>query len=352
MRGLLRRLVAPFVFGRQARIETFRLAADLIEAEFAMERVLNVAAAVAREQGQRARRRMLLGWRKALPERRFAEEVGRWVPASEAMIFSGYGRVDPVTVFAGAARVALMRDRQISAVVKAVASPSLVLVTMLAMLWGAGGWLIPVFEGIVPADRWGLLSGIFRAVSLWLYENGVAFGVGLAGGSAALTAITLNWTGPGRTLLDRVAPFSLYRLVVGSAFLFVALEYLKAGEDLNEDAFARFRASSSRYGAHRIGAIQAQMKQGWGLGTAMMQAGHGFPDPTLAPVAAALDGTVGWEEKFSAFVERWVDRSEEMLRARTAVLNALLMAGAAVVGGGALMALFEVMNAAGRMGGL
>ena len=225
MRGLLRRIAAPFVFGRQARIETFRLAADLIEAEFALERVLNVAASVAGEQGKRGRRRMLLGWRRALPERRFAEEVRRWVPASEAMIFSGYGRVDPVTVFSGAARVALMRHRQMSAVVKATAAPGLVLVTMLVMLWGAGGWLIPVLESVVPAERWGLLSGVFRGVSLWLYEDVLVVGVGLAGAISGLIALTLNYTGPGRKYLDRVAPFSLYRLIVGSAFLFVALEY-------------------------------------------------------------------------------------------------------------------------------
>lgn len=350
--GVLRRIVAWLAFGRQVRIETYRLAADLIEARFDLERVLDVAVTVAGDQGQWLRKRILLRWRQALVENRFVEELRLWVPASEAMIFSAYGRVDAGVLFSAAARIASMRDRQIAAVVKAVTQPGLVAVTMLALLWGAGGWLVPSLEQTVPADRWLGLAGIFRAVSLWLYEDAAVLGLVLAGAAAALTAVTVGWTGPGRTLLDRVAPFSLYRLIVGSAFLFVAIEFLRAGQDLNEEAFARFRRSSSRYGRHRIGAIQTLMARGWGLGTAMVQARHGFPDPALAPVAAALDGTEGWEAKLGAFVERWVERSEDMLRARTAVLNAGLLAVAAAVGAGALLALFGVMQEAARMGGL
>ena len=349
--GVLRRLVALFAFGRQARIETYQLAADLIEARFDLERVLDVAVQVAGDQGQWVRGRILRAWRQALVENRLAEEVGSWVPASEAMIFSAYGRVEAGVLFAAAARIAAMRDRQIAAVVKAVAQPGLVAVTMVGLLWGAGGWLVPALEATVPAERWGGLARTFRGISLWLYEDIEVLGLGLAGGTAALTAVTVRWTGPGRTLLDRVAPFSLYRLIVGSAFLFVAIEFLRAGQDLNDEAFDRFRRSSSRYGGHRIGAIQALMARGWGFGTAMVQAGHGFPDPALGPVAAALDGSDGWEAKLGAFVERWVGRSEEMLRARTGALNAGLLAAAAAVGAGALLALFEVMEAAGRMGG-
>ncbi len=277
--GVLRAIVVLFAFGRQVRIETFLLVSDLIGARFDLERALEVAMKVAEEQGQWVRKRILRNMRRALVENRFVEEVGRWVPASEAMVFSGYGRVDAAVLFSSAARIASMRDRQIAAVVRAVAQPGLVAVTMLALLWGAGGWLVPALEATVPAERWGGLAGAFRGVSLWLYEDVAVAGFGLAGAVCVLGLLTVAWTGPGRVLFDRVAPFSLYRLVVGSAFLFVAIEFLRAGQDLNDAAFDRFRRSASPYGRHRIGAIQALMARGWGLGTCC-RPGRGRPSAT------------------------------------------------------------------------
>ena len=93
----------------------------------------------------------------------------------------------------------------------------------------------------------------------------------------------VHWTGPGRTALDRIAPFSLYRTITGSAFLFVALEFLAAGLDLNDRAFEDLKRHASPYARHRIGAIQRGMARGAGLGRAMALAGHGFPDPAWFP---------------------------------------------------------------------
>ena len=44
-------------------------------------------------------------------------------PPAEAMIFQAYGRIEAALLFAAAARVADLRDRQISAVRKALAMP-------------------------------------------------------------------------------------------------------------------------------------------------------------------------------------------------------------------------------------
>ena len=109
------------------------------------------------------------------------------------------------------------------------------------------------------------------------------------------------WTGPGRTVLDRIAPFSLYRTLTGSAFLFVTMEFLAAGIDVNDRTFEALKRAASPYARHRIAAIQGHMARGVGLGRSMVLAGHGFPDPSLVPVVAALDGAPGWERKLARF---------------------------------------------------
>ena len=341
----LRRLHAGLVMGRKARVDCFQTVADLLDAGFELERALDVTAR-AMTGGSRAR--LIASWRAALPAGRFAEAMAASVPAAEAMIFEAYGKVEAGRLFAAAARVAALRERQMAAVRKALAMPLLLGLALVLMLWAAGGWFVPVLESVVPPERWGPGAGVFRAASLWLFANPLPFAALCAGVGVPVMLVMLRWTGPGRTALDRIAPFSLYRTVTGSAFLFVVLEFVGAGLDLNDRAFEDLKRRAGAYARHRIGAIQRHMVRGAGLGRAMTLAGHGFPDPALVPVIAALDGVPGWEEKLGRFVGRWVERSEDLLRTRAAGLNAALLILVTLAVAAGIDAMFSILQQAGR----
>ncbi len=348
MTRLMRRLVRVLLLGRKARVDVFRMVADLLDAGFSLERALEIAARAAKDQGQHGRARLLGAWRRALLEDRFADAIADSLPASEAMIFHAYGRVDAAMLFAAAARVAEMRERQIAAVWKALAMPLVLALGLVLMLWAAGGHFIPVIESVSPPEQWGSGARLFRSISVWLNANTLVFGATLLSLAAAVTAAMVAWTGPGRTLLDRIAPFSLYRTLTGSAFLFVTMEFLAAGIDVNDRTFEALKRAASPYARHRIAAIQGHMARGAGLGRSMVLAGHGFPDPSLVPVVAALDGAAGWERKLARFVERWVGRSDELLRARAALLNGALLIVAALVMGSGIDAMFSILEQAAR----
>ena len=346
------RPLAGLVFlGRRVRIDLYATIGDLLDASFAIEEALAVCMQTARDQGKNQEAWVLSHWHRALVRGSFAEEIARWVPASEAMIFAAYGQVDANALFAGASRVADLRDRQTSAVRQALAMPALIFSAVLVMLWGAGGHFIPLFQEMLPADAWSPLSALFRDVSLWLYDFPHVLAAALVAAGIVLHQVLVRWTGPGRAALDRVAPFSIYRTVVGSAFLFVLLEYLRAGVDLNDRTFNELKRSASPYTRHRIASIQQRMSRGDRLGQAMMGCGHGFPDPALSPVVAALDGIPDWETKLGRFVDRWVRRSEATMRARSAALNGILVLAATVIIFGMLQALFEMMDVAGSAAG-
>ena len=239
-----------------------------------------------------------------------------------------------------------------SALWGALAVPGALAAGILIALWLSGAEFVPVMAEIVPISKWEIWSKLFADASLWVHGNGLEIVAGLGVGGGALSVTTLNWSGPGRQLADKVPPFSLYRTIAGSSFLFVVIEFLRAGVDLNERTFAQLRASSSRYTRSRITEIERRMKAGAGLGRAMVECGYGFPDPSLVAVVAALDATEGWEEKLAGFVARWARRSEEMLKRRTGFLNGALLTLAAVIMAVAVKGMFGVMSAAGGVGGL
>lgn len=345
---MLRGLLASVVLPSRVRIDVFHMVSDLLESGLALERVLSIAIETAASQGQAWRAAVLRQWQAALVSGRFPETAARWVPPAEAMIFGAYGRVEAGVLFAGAARVAEMRMKQRSAMWKALALPVLLTVGLIVLLWGAGGHFIPVLEEVSDPAGWGLGAQVFRVVSVWLYGNFLLFLAILGGLFFAVYVLIVYWTGPGREVADRVAPFSLYRTLTGSAFLFVVLEFVNAGVDVNERTFAAMKKGASPYARHRIGAIQRHMAGGQGLGQSMRRAGHGFPDPALVPVVAALDGTAGWERKLGGFVERWVGRSEEVLRSRAAVMNGTLLVIVTFVMAGGIDAMFGILQQAGK----
>ena len=151
--GLGRGFMAWLVFGRKARVDCFEMVVDMMEAEFALERALEVTIKAARDQGQGGRAWVLEKWREALPRDRFAEVAGNWVPGPEAMIFAAYGRVEGGVLFAAAARIASLRERQISAVWGALGMPLVLSVGVIVVVWAAGRSFHPgAGNGVVAGE--------------------------------------------------------------------------------------------------------------------------------------------------------------------------------------------------------
>ena len=347
MSWVVRRLVAMLSLGRAARNDVWWMLADLLDAGLPLENALGVSVAAARDQGQGMRAWALERWREALLADRFRSEVGRWVPASEAMVFQAYGRVGAGSLCGAAARVAESQGRQVAAVWKAVALPSGLSVFVLALLWASGAEMIPILESVSPRGQWGFTARVFAGMSLFVYDDVLAIVVFVAAAVGAVVAVMLNWTGRGRVLLDRVAPFSLYRTVTGTAFLLVVMEFVRVGVDLNDQVFEALKRVGSPYVRSRIGVIQAGMARGAGMGRAMVEARHGFPDPSLVPVVAALESLEGWEDKLGLFVDRWAARSSRLIETRAAVVNGLLLSVVALVTGVGVHGMFSIMSAGG-----
>ena len=325
--AVLGRIVLPL----KQRVEMFNLLANMLEAGSAFEQALDIAIQIERAGGQWLRVWILRRWRKALENNRFEAEIALWVPASEAMIFQAFKRVDAKVLLLASARVAEMRERQLTALRNALAMPLFCLLLVVVMLWGAGGYLIAPFASMSRPETWTPTTRLFNGLATWMFENIVLFGVTCGVVIVAVVVVTLFWTGPGRVLLDRIPPFSIYRLVVGSAFVFVLLEYVGAGSDVNHRMFELLKRSASPYTRHRIAALQRRVGLGMALGVSMQRSGHGFPDPGLIQVIAGLESQSGWEQRLRGFVERWVGRSEQQFKSRTAALNYLLLTLVAVV---------------------
>ena len=332
---------------REERIAIWRLCANLLESGVEIERVFPLMREMYAVQGKRRTAAKIASLEEAVKTARLSEAVGRISSAGEALVFQSFGRTDAVAVFAAAARIAEVQDKLMIALWTNLAGPCFLILALLGMVWGAGAFFIPQLADYYPMSDWPGWSRNAGELCLWVAGQILWIGAGAAVALGAVVWLGMVWTGAGRAAADRVVPFSWLRLVTGLAFLLTAVECVRAGLDLNERTFAALSRGGTRYVRHRIGAIAANMNRGLGFGQAMAATGHGFPEPQLIAVVAALEGMPQWESRLGVFCERWVERAEHLVRSRTLVFNrALLLLVGAVVAGG-ISALFEVLESAG-----
>ena len=333
--------------GREERIAIWRLCGNLLESGFEIERAFALVREMYSVQGKRWIAARVGTLERAVKAGQLSEAVGRTASGSEALVFQAFGRTDAVAVFAAAARIAEVQDRLVMALWANLAGPCFLVVALTGMVWGAGALFVPQIADYFPMSDWPAWSRSTGEACMWVADRILWICIAAGAGLGTLAWLGAAWTGWGRSLADRVAPFSWMRMVTGLAFLLTAIECVRAGLDLNDRTFAALGRGGSRYVRHRISAIAANMNRGLGFGQAMAATGHGFPEPQLIAVVAALEGMPQWESRLGVFCERWIERAEHMVRTRTLVFNRalLLVVGAATAGG--ISALFEVLEAAG-----
>ena len=340
----------PGVIGRiprEERIVVWRLCAHLLESGIEIERVFPLVREMYVVQGKRRIAARVGSLEDAVKTVRLSDAVGRNASGGEALVFQAFGRTDAVAVFAAAARIAEVQDKLVMALRSNLAVPCFLLLALLGMVWVAGEFFVPQLTDYYPMSSWPGWSRNADELCLWVAGEILWLGIAAAAAVGALIVLSLAWTGTGRAAADRVVPFSWIRLVTGLAFLLTAIECVRAGLDLNERTFAALGRGGTRYVRHRIAAIAANMSRGLGFGQAMAATGHGFPEPQLIAVVAALEGMPQWESRLGTFCERWVERAEHLVRSRTLIVNRvlLLLVGAVVAGG--ISALFEILKSAG-----
>ena len=346
LRVLARWLHRLLAAGTDQRIDIYYMCEGLLLANQELPRVIDTVSSAAAARRDSSQVAMLRAWQEALANSRLPEEIAFWVPASEAVIFQGYGvgRTAPAELFAGAAKIAALKSQLISEVMKAVAMPVLLGLAMIVMLWMAGGYMLPALAEISDPAAWEPMTAVVAGLAFWI--NGNTFAVVAIVGSAVagLWVLTVAWRGPGRTAMDRFPPFSIYKLVTGCSFLIVVLEFLRVGQDTSDRLFHRLEDGSGPYVRSRIAGVRRAMARGENFGRAMRTTGYKFPDAGLIAVAESLDGTTNWHIELGKFMERWVQRSGQTLKSRLGIMRNVMLLMVMMVLGTIINAMFDVMS--------
>lgn len=332
-------------FNRTIRAEVWGMIADLTGAGMDLSRALNLVGKTF-EQRSPGVKTILIELRKSLASDSFKEVVRRYTPESEALIFSKFGSVNDSDLFRAAARISKVEAEIAKAIMSAVVRPAFLLLLMTVLLYFLGKDFYPTLMLVAPMEEWPQSWQIVATMALWVADNPLNLFGYLLVVYVIYKVIQKNYVGPFRKRLDKIPPFSLYRMSVGATFTFVVLENASVGNAINSNLMRVLAKDSSRYAKSRIMEIAKNITS-MNIGQAAIEAGHNFPDPELNAVLEAFADQKNWVSSFRAYAETWLQRLESKVKAAVSVLNMILMiisAGFIAVVGRTIFGITSVIN--------
>jgi type II secretory pathway component PulF len=339
----LRQLATPFAFGLPARAETWQLVADLVASRMDTGRALSIVATMYRQRGK-----YLLAWgvddlRASLATGEFPKASARLAGNAEALLFSRYATADAQRMFEGAARIARSQQKIRAAIINAVATPALLVGLLTVLFYIMGSNFFPTLAQVTQPSLWSPQARAIAYVADIVVNHHWRV-LAVAGGLVLILRVSLPLNFPGRRLLDRLPPWSLYKLSTGSAFLFSVVETGRMGGDLKSATLMGMAQLAPPYVRVRINriAIEAQRAN---LGEAAIAAGDGFPAQDVNTVLAAMAAQDGWLDRFARYLDRWLETIEQNVKRMTAVLNVVLLAMVTGTIAASLSAIFSVLQA-------
>lgn len=290
--------------------------------------------------------RLYKQWRIDVAEgMNFGQCLSPYVPSSEAILLeTGANSGKLAKSLRNAADAIENQGKVKKAIIAAGAYPAVLVCMLVAAMVLSAFKVIPTFEEIIPVDQWtGISYGVAMAAQ-FIREKGFFLLIGVAAAGFGIAWSMPRWTGPLRVKVDRLVPWSMYKMWQGSAFLLAVASLMSAGVKLDEVSLARISRQSDPYLRQRIKAIQKYIASGMNLGDSMEQSGYEFPDAEIIGDLQIYARLRGFDQNLIRVTEVWVDGLVEKVNVSMKIVNFVVLVLIALVIGCLIVSFYSVFQ--------
>ncbi|MTV41726.1 type II secretion system F family protein [Duganella radicis] len=276
--------------------------------------------------------------------RTLPEGLEGWAPRTERMILLAGAQSGHMEAALLSVIEVVQAQRKIKAVILGgIAYPGAVLLLILVYIYLFGTRVIPEFTRIVDPAGWHGAARSLYLMSLlvqdWMAYVVVALALALTGLALALP----RWRGDLRILLDRYAPFSIYRLVVGSGFL-LAFSALQSAGVTVEKSLTRLSGMADPWLRERLDGALLGVRSGLNCGEALRNAGYGFPSAEVIDDLCVYAEYRGFGEALKLMADEWLEEGIEQISAQMKILNGVAIITMSVVIGWLVTGFFGIQQ--------
>lgn len=321
-------------FGASTRIEFYEALALLLENGVKLDVALNELYNVYSDDGKKPKaplaiiiRHLIDGLKAGI---RLSTTLQRFVNYAEcSLIAGGETSGEMKLAFEYAVRVITKQREIMGAVAMATLYPGLLAGMSVFLINMVSTKLVPKFARMSNPDNWEGSARLLYLMGQYVNHYGsvtlvllIALLVGIVGSLPYLR-------GQIRITLDRLFPWSLYRMLYGSTFLLNVAVMVGAGVPLRS-ALESLAKNSNPWLRERIEGALYGTVIGHNLGVALKNSGFEFPDPKAIRYLQLISNQEGFEKAAARFGERWMDESVKRAKA---LGKLALSVGIALIGG-------------------
>jgi type II secretory pathway component PulF len=253
-----------------------------------------------------------------------------WIPQEETMLLRGgvQGNRLPEALM-DCVMLIQARQKIMGGVVAAVAYPALLLSLFLVLLLTVALYVVPELALISDPERWTGPAAVLYSVSAFIASpaGAVLFLVVFCAVLAALVSLPY-WTGSLRARFDNAPPWSIYRLLVGSVWLFTVATLLRSNIQLETILTDMLGADTARpWLKERIGRIKEGYRIEGNFGKLLLSLKLNFPDAELVEDLAVYARMPDFHNTMYAVAKEWLDEGVERIGAQAKILNTGLLVG-------------------------
>jgi len=322
-------------FNADARVDFYESVGTLLENGKSLLESLKTMHASASDEGKKPNQPAAVVMYDCLTGLRdgqsFSAAIARWVPPHESSLIAAGEAAGSVEAACAQACQTINDQRGlVGAVVKALAYPAFLILALCGVLALIGYGIVPDLLKEGPVEAWKgttyvmIRTGLaVRAVGPYALALLVVF----------LTAVAVSLprlTGRLRDRIDSIAPWSIYRVLMGTSFLLNIGTMLTAGVALQDCMLVMMRHANP-YLHERLSDALRGIRVGKTLGEALKDAEHNFPNARAVRYLVDLSGEHGFSLVVQRFARRELDRSIRQITKNSKVLGivlTLLVAGA------------------------
>jgi type II secretory pathway component PulF len=263
-----------------------------------------------------------------------------WVPLEEAMLIrSGVKSGELPKALADCAELIDAQSKTLSSLIGSVAYPVLLMTMFVMLLLVLSFRVMPALSRASNPETWtGAAAIMYKLSSILASPFGLVI---LLVGVVVIVAVFIsmpNWTGKTRLYVENIPPWSIYRLLKGSVWLFTLATLLKADIALNtifKDMVDNI--AMSPWLSERVKAMQKLYRSDGNFGSILLHLNMKFPDEELAEELAVYATLPDFENHFYERAKEWLDEGTEAINKQAKILNTV-----ALLAMGALVGLFGV----------
>ena len=329
------------------RLKIYRKIASLMSNRFSLMNALDMLYATVTNDGKNPGEPLAIAiasWGNALQNGQpFSEALKGWAPDRERLMLSVGDVSDLESAIRNLIRVTEGTTKMIRPIVSAISYPAFLLMMVTLIIYGIGAYMVPPMIDAAPNTKWTGMAKSLADLSAWIQVYWpIAFSIVPVVGLIIYATIGI-WTGTIRSFVDRLPPWSLYKVFVGITWLLAMSALVKGGTPVS-NALRALRRDSTRYLAERIDKTLVFVNNGDNLGQALAKTGLDFPDPEIIADLKIYSEMDNFEEALEKLANTWLEDSAYMIEQKAGILNMVALLAVSGIIAWAVMGTFVMQD--------